>query len=134
MLESLPAAPAAARSSASWRIAISRAWRCWRKLNAAVAAWLALKRSALAMRPAPGRSSSERNAPRGSDAIASIVPARGPSPNRCRACAATAFGGADMLSCYLLRDLDGGAHFLAGGVIPTRQRTGGLIAPMGAQG
>ena len=38
--------------------------------------------------PAPGRSSSATSAPRGSDAIASIVPARGPSPNRCSANAA----------------------------------------------
>src|SRR5262252_3379350 len=47
-----------------------------------------LSKSVAATSPTPVRWSSAINAPRESDAIASIVPARGPRPNRCSANAA----------------------------------------------
>src|SRR5205085_2502839 len=45
--------------------------------------------------PAPGFSISASSAPRGSEAIAAIDPARGPRPNRCRASAAAPFASID---------------------------------------
>src|SRR6516165_763904 len=55
-----------------------------------------LGRSGAAISPAFGRSSSARSAPRGSNAMASIEPARGPKPNRCNA--STAFFGSQAIS------------------------------------
>src|SRR3954454_20190862 len=47
--------------------------------------------------PAPGFSISSSSAPRGSEAIILIEPARGPRPNRCRASAAAPFASRDMV-------------------------------------
>src|SRR5262245_52611272 len=46
--------------------------------------------------PAWGLSSSASSAPRGSDSMAAIDPARGPIPKRCSASAATAFAESPM--------------------------------------
>jgi hypothetical protein len=51
----------------------------------------ALDGSFTARKPAPGRSRSESNAPRGSAAIAVIESRAGPKPNLCRASAAASF-------------------------------------------
>src|SRR5262249_48251688 len=59
---------------------------------------LLLGRFAAATRPAPGRSRSASNAPRGSSAIAAIEPATGPNPNRCNASAASNLGLVVMVS------------------------------------
>ena len=90
-------APVVARSSAACFCAIRRACRSWRKLKAAVEDLAAVISSALTICPMPGLSSSASSAPRGSDAIAAIEPARGPKPKRCRASAAVAFASSDMV-------------------------------------
>ena len=89
--------PAALRSSSAWRCAISRACRSCRKLNAAIDDCAAVISSAFTICPMPGLSSSASSAPRGSDAIAAIEPARGPIPKRCKARAATPFASSDMV-------------------------------------
>ena len=65
--------------------------RSCRASNASRAASPLLRRSGSSMRPAPGFSSAS-TAPRGSAAMASIPPGRGPSPKRCSASAACIFG------------------------------------------
>src|SRR6516225_7748232 len=76
----------------------SFACRSARNSKKARAACPLLGRFAAATRPAPGRSRSASNAPRGSSAIAAIEPATGPKPNRCNASAASSLGLVVMLS------------------------------------
>ena len=76
----------------------SFACRSARNSKKARAACPLLGRLAAATRPAPGRSRSASNAPRGSSVIAAIEPATGPKPNRCNASAASNFGLVVMLS------------------------------------
>src|SRR5262249_44305393 len=76
---------------------------CW-KANATRAAVPLVSKSALPMRPAPAPSNSASNAPRGSDAMPAIDPARGPRPNRYRASAASAFASRAMRHRPLDRD------------------------------
>jgi hypothetical protein len=78
--------------------ALRAAARCAsRKANTARAASpLVSKPPPAAMRPAPVRSRSAINAPRGSEAMAAIDPARGPRPNRCNAIVASTLGSRAM--------------------------------------
>ena len=64
-----------------------------------------LGRSTAATSAEPRRSSSATNAPCGSDAIAWIVPARGPRPNRCSANAAVLASGVIGLPRCVVRPL-----------------------------
>ena len=107
----LPRRPACRRRSLAVRFSAARSCcppasrRIWRRASLELERRARrrtplLSRSALAMRPAPLRSSSAISAPRGSDAIAAIEPARGPSPKRCSASAACAFGSSAM--CHRL--------------------------------
>ena len=90
---SMPAS-AARCFSASRRLRSSRslARRSALYSNTAREACALVIRSGLSICPAPGWSSSAKSAPRGSDAIAAIEPARGPKPKRCSARAALRLG------------------------------------------